>query len=282
MANKFPKFYGKPMIEIPATVPVANFLGGYFGKEFLKEYNGRVEKDYNNSNKLKVLKYENGVVKGSNVFAVVLANQLDIMKEQGLKTANQSDLEKILKTKALTLNGQYEDSGLCLRSEGDPNEYLAQHLMTQLKARGKVKLPVILNLNDLELIKDSNSNYGLAFKLKKDAKSIYAPQLDNKNHNKKFSQTDENGLPIFNKDGSRILYAANSGLSRVYLISDFDLYSRNGDLADSLEYGRVVVVSAEGTSQGLDKYISKLQQEKAKADAEIERKFQAALKLLKN
>ena len=40
--------------------------------------------------------------------------------------------------------------------------------------------------------------------------------------------------------------------------------------------------SAEGTSQGLDKYISKLQQEKAKADAEIERKFQAALKLLKN
>jgi len=280
MANKLPKFYGKPMIEIPAIVPVANFLEGDFGKEFLKEYKGRVEKDYNDSDSLNVLKYDNGIVKGSNHFAVVLANA--ILSQEGLRTANQADLEKILRAKTLTLNGQYEDSGLCLRSESSPNEYLAKQLMTQLKARGKVKLPVILNLNDLELIKDSNSNYGLAFKLKKDAKSIYAPQLDNKNNQRKFSQTDENGLPIFNKDGSRTLYTANSGLSRVYLDGDLVLVTRGDVLAASNEGGRVVVVSAEGTSQGLDKYISKLQQEKAKADAEIERKFQAALKLLKN
>ncbi|MBS3073773.1 hypothetical protein J4465_03190 [Candidatus Pacearchaeota archaeon] len=161
MANKLPKFYGKPMIEIPAIVPVANFLEGDFGKEFLKEYKGRVEKDYNDSDSLNVLKYDNGIVKGSNHFAVVLANA--ILSQEGLRTANQADLEKILRAKTLTLNGQYEDSGLCLRSESSPNEYLAKQLMTQLKARGKVKLPVILNLNDLELIKDSNSNYGNQF-----------------------------------------------------------------------------------------------------------------------
>ncbi|MBS3073774.1 hypothetical protein J4465_03195 [Candidatus Pacearchaeota archaeon] len=71
-------------------------------------------------------------------------------------------------------------------------------------------------------------------------------------------------------------------MSRVYLDGDLVLVTRGDVLAASNEGGRVVVVSAEGTSQGLDKYISKLQQEKAKADAEIERKFQAALKLLKN
>ena len=240
MANRLPKFYGKPMIEIP----VANFLEGDFGKESLKEYNGRVEKDYNDSSNLNVLKYEDGIVKGSNHFAVVLANS--ILGQEGLRTANQADLEKILRAKALTLKGQYEDSGLCLRTTDNPNEYLAENLMKQLKPRTKVRLPVMLNLTDLELVNDSSSNYRLAFKLKENAKPIYAPQLDHKNNPGTFSQTDENGLPIFNKEGNRKLYTINSGLSRVSLCGGFDLVAWDEDLAGSGEYGRVVVVSDGG------------------------------------
>lgn len=36
------KFTGKPLIELPKEIPTAGFLEGDFGKEFLKEYNGKV------------------------------------------------------------------------------------------------------------------------------------------------------------------------------------------------------------------------------------------------
>ena len=67
------KFIGKPLIEIPKEIPSANFLEGKFGNEFLKEHNGKAKEDYGNNSNLNVLIYENGIVKGSNDFAVVLA-----------------------------------------------------------------------------------------------------------------------------------------------------------------------------------------------------------------
>ena len=143
---KLPKFTGKPLIEIPETIPVVNFLTGDFGKAVLEEYQARVKADYENARALNVLSYYKGndVVIGSNPFAVVLINK--IVQPEGIRVATPADLERVIATNALPLRGQYEDSALVLRSEDNPNEYLAKDLNAQVKAkRGKVNLPVMIS-----------------------------------------------------------------------------------------------------------------------------------------
>ncbi len=246
----------KFLVESLKFIPQARFLDGDFGIALLQEYNGRAEKDYNNSDALKVLSYD-GVVKGSNPFAVVLVNQ--IIRKQGLRTATQADLEKILKTNAINLRGFYEDSALVLRSEDNPNPYLANHLLGQAEQKLKMnlkKMPLMIPLNGLELVNDSNSPYNLAFKLREDAEIIHTPILNKANSD--FSSeniNEETGLPRKLGEGNRRLCTRNSGLSRLYLYRYLDLDSSGDDLADSGGDGRVVVVSAEGTSQKiLDEY----------------------------
>jgi len=273
------KFQGKPLIELPKEIPSAGFLVGDFGKEFLKEYNGKAKADYSNNSNLQVLNYDDKIVKGSNDFAVVLANQ--ILRQEGLRTATQADLEKILKINALDLRGTYKDSGLVLRSEDGANKYLAQNLAKQLRARNKkTRFPVAINLADLELVNDKDSNYGLAFKLTERANPIYAPIL-NKPGNFNSEDIDEKtGLPKQTKGGNRILYTRKDGLSGLCLLRDLNLGSNGGDLASSDSGGRVVAVSAEGASQNLEKYVKKLNQEKARQIAEIEGKYDSALRIL--
>ncbi len=253
--TKLPRFKGKPLIEIPEFNPQVGFLEGDFGKAFLEEYNGRVSADYNDNSNLNVLRYDNNVVKGSNPFAVVLANQ--ILRKEGLRVANQADLEKILRINALDLYGFYEDTALVLRTETNPNKYLAKNLAKQVKSkfifsalRKKVgKTPIVIPLNGLGLVSDSNSPYGLTFKLTDESELIYAPILDGKDErNKRFSETDEYGLPEKLGEGNRTLYTIDSGLSGLYLDGD-GVYSGLDRLASSYSGGKVVIVSGKGTSQ---------------------------------
>jgi len=243
---QLPEFTGAPLIEVPTVIPRANFLAEEFGKAVLDEYKERAKSDYNNANALNVLSYSNDVVKGSNPFAVVLVNQ--IVSQAGLRTATSADLERVLQCNALSLRRQYEDSALILRSDESPNQYLAGDLIKQVQARNpKAKMPLMIPLAGLKLANDSNSNYGLAFKLKEDADIIYAPQLAGKNDRKRFSETDKNGLPIFDKEGARAVYLGKSGLSG--LVLDRGLGLGGGGCGDGLGFsddgGRVVCVSGE-------------------------------------
>ncbi|MBS3152495.1 hypothetical protein J4230_03745 [Candidatus Woesearchaeota archaeon] len=111
------KFKGKLLVNLPKHNPNIDILRGNFGREFLAEYNGRVRDKYRNNSILRVLSESNGLVKGSNSFAVVLANE--ILAQEGLRTATQADLELILRYRPdLKLRENYEDIGLVLRSEG--------------------------------------------------------------------------------------------------------------------------------------------------------------------
>lgn len=246
--TRLPAFKGKPLIEILEIVLQAGFLEGDFGKTFLKEYNGRVKADYKNANVLNILSYSDNVVKNSNPFAVVLANQ--ILKHEGLRIATQADLERVLKTNAFNLKGTYEDTGLVLRTEDDPNKYLAKNLTEQVKSRGKKagKIPIVISLNGLKLVNDSNSPHGLAFKLTDESELIYAPILDGKNNGKLFLETGKYGLPEKLGTGNRTLYTRDSGLSGLFLGRGLVLYSNYASLENSYVDGRVVVVSVEGTS----------------------------------
>lgn len=245
MENKLPEFNGKPLIDIPKSIPTANFLEGDFGKAVLEEYKGRVKSDYNSNHFLNVLSYDDGVVKGSNDFAVVLINY--ILNQEGLKTASQSDLEKIIKLNALDLPGFYEDSALVLRNTDNPNKYLAGNLMKQIKKRNKKqKMPVMIPLTEFQLTNDSNSDYGLAFKLKENAEIIYAPILNKEYGN--FHSKDINektGLPKKLGNGNRTLYIGNSGLCGFYLYWDLILDSGYDLLSGSNSDGRVVIKTGE-------------------------------------
>ncbi|MFH1376813.1 MAG: hypothetical protein ABIH25_04205 [Candidatus Woesearchaeota archaeon] len=243
MATKIlPKFEGKPIIEIPKEYIKADFLTRDFGKRALEEYQGRVRTDYQGNRALSILIYQDGVVKRSNPFAVVLMNS--VLEQEQIRTATAADFGKILRTDALPLKGQYEDIALVLRNMKDPNSYLAGNLQKQLKARGRIQYPAMVNLTDLELVNDQDNPHGLSFKLKEDAEVIHAKVLAKENNSKRFSETDENGLPIFGNigDGSRTLYTRNSGLSRLSLDWDLNLYSNWDDFDFSSLGGRVVVV----------------------------------------
>ena len=66
------QFQGNPLIEIPKNIPSYNFLIGNFGKEFLEEYNGIVKSNYKDNSNLKVLKFTDNVIKGSNSYSIFL------------------------------------------------------------------------------------------------------------------------------------------------------------------------------------------------------------------
>ena len=81
------RFKGKPLIE-------TDFLRGAFGEEVLKEYQATAKRDYNNNKALNLLSFRGELVTGSNPFAIALLNQ--ILRQEGLRTSSQADLERIL------------------------------------------------------------------------------------------------------------------------------------------------------------------------------------------
>ena len=251
-----PEFKGKPLIEVPSYVPQAEFLRDNFGQAVLEEVQERTEADYKDNSALKVLSYnkKTNIVQGSNPFVAVLINK--IIRDQGLRTATQADLEKILRISLLPLQGQYEDTSLVLRSDNDSyqqNDYLAKDLASQIKKRQpKIELPVMIPFTGLELRLDQDSHYGLAFNLREDANIIYDSILKKPTSN--FEETKEDsGLPKELGKGNRTLYTRQDGLSRLYLSWYLYLSSVGIGLAGSNSDGRVVVVSGEAAQKDLKK-----------------------------
>ena len=241
----------------------AFFLTGNYGREFLKEYNGIVDNDYDGNSVLKVLEWNDKeeVVTGSNDYSVVLANMIFIKRGENLRTATPADLEKILKNKTLSLKGHYEDSALCWRSNEDPNSYLAKALYESYKNNGinfKEGTPYICPLFSLSLKGDNNSPKGISFEVF-DVNCWFEALILNQPSELNFEDNDideDKGIPKnVRKNGTRTLYTRNyqgynpknSGLCRFHLNRNLDLNSDVAVLEDSNAVGRVVVVRAGGT-----------------------------------
>lgn len=245
--NKLPKFIGRPLVETP-DIPMIGYLEGEFGKEFLEAYNSIVDKKYKGNNALKVLEFSDNIVKGSSTFSSILT--ADILRQNGLSLARPVDVEYARKLHesnpgiGLDTSGQYVDYGIVFRNVSEPNEYLAKKLEPEIKkALGvkKIKNPVPIFSGDLDLLNNEKASNGLGLSLKKGAKPFEAPVLKK---NTSFSQTDENGMPIPDANGSRTSYTINSGLSGLSLDGPLLLClpSSSHDLAYSASAGRVVVV----------------------------------------
>ncbi len=231
--RKLPDFLGRAraVIKIPENTLRANYLMGDFGKAVLEEYTRRVNSDYHGAKALDVLSYnpKTDAVHGSNPFAIVLLNQ--ILRPERLRTATQADLEEIIvRTRTFTPAFVNEHSSFVLRSESGHNEYFARNLGSQLRARGsEIDLPVMIPLSGLDLVNDSDNQYGLAFKLREDSEIIYAPILNEESGSKFLSEDIDikTGLPkrilqsrSYNDD-ARTLNTREGGLSVVGLYEGF-------------------------------------------------------------
>ena len=243
----FPVNEAKPLIKIPKVIPQIGFLGGEQGEEI----DVSIKTDYKDFSVMQIGNYFGGIVRGSNSFYVVgVQSKLSV----GVRVANQADLETAIRTDALDLSRTYEDTGLVLRTDGYPNLYLAGNLMKQVQERlgKKTKMPVMIPFCGMEIVKDQDSPYGLAFNLKENAEVHYAPILNkSKGSNFTFQNIDvKTGLPIGVGNGNRTLCIRNSGLSKLCLGGVLHLDSGDGGLANSDYDHRVVLIStAESESQ---------------------------------
>lgn len=206
-------------------------------------YRDRVKKS------LDVFSKGGGELRGSNSFAPIL---LRTILPADSRLATMADIGLALEN-GLDLRGHYEDVGVVLRSGNDSyqnNDFLARDLSKQLQAKGiSLDTPKVLYFDALDLRRDGNSFYGLAFSLRDDVELIYAPILNKGDGN--FSSADVNektGLPDKLSGGDRCLFTRKGGLSRLNLSGNLDLNSDWDNLLNSNGNGRVVVVGAEGAS----------------------------------
>ncbi len=250
-----------------AGFPVARFLSEEEQakyEEACKQYSGKAREVLNIGRN------------GSNLFKVLLLNQI------GIRTASLGELESALEN-GLALQDQYEDApAIVLRSASDsyePNDYLAKTLSAEIRVK-KVTAPLVIT--GLELVLDKNSKYGLSFKKTDKTEAVEAPCLSHKNNQKRFSRINPDYSDEFDDKANRTLWTRDNGISRLYLGWDLLLYSGDGLLASSGDYGRVVVVNnAEGIAKNFDAYLTQLNSEKERQAAEIEKRYADALRVLK-
>ena len=211
----------------------------------LPEYNERI-KSYNEKARksLDIFSDRKGEMAGSNCFAPIILR--DLFPESS-RLATMYDLERVTEVNPDALKGFYIDTGLVLRTEGDSykeNVFLAKNLAEQLKHRGiTLENPKVIYFDALDLEENPEFEYGLVYKLNERAESgkniVDAPELTS---DFRFKTIDERGIPVQDSEGNRNFYEREDGLSRFYLYGGSYLESRRSNLADSNDYGRVVVV----------------------------------------
>ena len=255
-----------------------SFLEG----ELAREVHDWIQKTYPDFPNITKINYDSNdkIIKGSNPFYVTAVNDYFRKNNLEIRTASQAELEQILKSNSLELEKHYEDTSLVLRTEDEPNKYLAKNLAGQIKKRQKIKLPLMIPLRGLTLKQDSNSPHKYSFQLTNEVEIIYSDKLAHENNGKKFDEADEYGLPVFNENGKRTFYTRNDGLSGLCLGGDLGLGAHYDLLAYSAALGRVVLVSPEG-AQNFEGYVSRLKQEKEKQISEFDSRFNEAVKYLK-
>ena len=214
----------------------SDILGAY--NEGLAHYNEKARKSLN------VLLDRNGEIAGCNSFV-----PLEIRKylPKGTRLSTMADLGRATEINPEFLRGFFSDTGLGLRTAGDSqreNDLLAKILAKQLGKRGiTLRTPKVIYFDALDLKENKDSAYGLVYGLNERAKLgeniIDAPELM---RDMKFRTMDKRGIPIEDKNGKRTCYTRKDGLSRFYLYRYSVLFSNDGDLADSSDDGRVVVV----------------------------------------
>jgi len=125
-----------------------------------------------------------------------------------------------------------------LQSINDTHRIAAKYLYEQL-GKANSTLPIFFDLRGLKL--DANLNFNLT-----EESRYKTANCLNWESGAKYSKIDEFGLPKEeDKNSSRQIWTLKDGLVRLYLNRSLDLASNYGNLENSYDLGRVVVVSAK-------------------------------------
>ena len=229
------------------------------------------------------------VIGSTNLLAVGIDN---VVKPKGFRVLNLADLS-LPEIMNFAQDRHYIDArNLVIRSQNDTYEVRNNPLLQTIfelveEKEGSVKLPFMIE--GFSYIKDSvedttNLSYGVKIVTGDDFKVVSDERLNGNHNGKKFSKTDELGLPIFDKKGKRIWHASDKGLSRVYLYGDLGLYSNCRFLAFSYDFGRVVIRGAEGadTQKIIEEKLKSLEDLRNIEVAEIEEAYKNARGMLSN
>lgn len=247
------------LYKIPETLEVARVLDD----SVLDAYNDSI-RPYNERAKQVLGKFNksNGELTGSNLFMLVHLQNSGLLPA-GARLSTRKDLETALYFDNSFLRGNYADFGLALRSDKDShsnNDLLAKRSAEQLKQQGiQLGKGKLIPFSALKLQEDSSSAYGLVFDLNDQAKDTI---------------TDLNYL--------KWDYKRDEGLTRAFLGTDGYWGSDGGGLDYSVSSGRVVVVSGEASSQNFSEYAKRLQEERDSQVAKIDKKYQEALRVLRD
>lgn len=186
-------------------------------------------------------------MKGSSTFLAARVDSLVRKLGNGIRVATLADLSKPEIMEMIKGNYYSDTPAIVFRTMEDgyePNSLLIKKLAPMCEQKqGKLQLPLIVTGFDVVPSKDK-AGYGFDIVPTKQFNVRYDEKLLGKYNGESFSNIDENGLPNFDKKGSRTWYALDKGLSRLVLGGCLGLYSRyaGGLLADSNGVGRVVLV----------------------------------------
>lgn len=243
--KNYSKFKGKYLEDELGTIEV-NFPEDEFKDYLFTEFKSTLKTKYNESAFLNHLTNEEDHLEGSTPQSVILVNEL--IRPLGLRTATLSDLERIIKSKTLKLEGFYFDSGFVLRDIDPKKDYFGENLKGQIKKNyPNQEFPVMINLCDMDLIRDRKSIHHISFEIRKDADLIHAPIL--MKDPDFFLDEDielKTGLPkkLKNPNGQKIrmLYNGYECFSKVCLAKDLDIVTNNHYIEVSHPQGRIVIV----------------------------------------
>lgn len=183
-----------------------------------------------------------------------------LVRPLGIRVATLRDLSRP-EVMEMVKGQFYSDTpALVARSAEDSysrNQAILNKLVEEVEKReGKVQFPFMVT--GFNAVKNPDDNgYGVAIVPREDFAILHDERLESKYHGKSFSNADDQGLPNFDKKGNRTWYARDKGLSRLSLNGNLDLDSNYENLSDSVDYGRVVLVSGEAAAPVLVAQYSK-------------------------
>ena len=223
------------------------------------------------------------LVTGSTPF---LAARVDsIVRPLGLRVASLRDLSQPEVMQMIQGKFYSDTPALVARSETDKNysrnNTILQFLAEQASQKHE-KYPFMVTGFDVAPDPEDTQGYGIKLIPREDFKLTYDERLEGKYNEKNFSEVDEQGFPVFDKNGTRTWYARGSGLSWLCLDSGLGLDSGYVILDLSVGMGRVVLISGEATSQNFEQYLTKLRQEADAKKTAIDARFEKARKILLN
>ena len=182
--------------------------------------------------------------KGSQFF---FNTELGLHLPKGQRVISLEDAERIYSSSeanSLFDGSFYTDiPEVILRTETaswENNQNILSNLVEQVKAeRYEFSSQNPLRISGLELVKDDNkeNKYGLTLSIGDNTRIV---------NDKRFARGN-NKIQLGNQ--TKTLYTKEDGLSRLYLDRNLILYSNYIYLADSDDYGRVVLTDAEGVAK---------------------------------